>query len=76
MLFTLGSIIVKGARTYILNITTSDLGMMKPDEAYSPINSHGAPLSMHAEMNAIYNLTVGRTPPSRQRVHGMCPLVF
>lgn len=68
MLFSLGSIIVKGGK-----ILSSGYNHQRThyDETYT--RPHGKPVSMHAEMHAIFNITGGRSPPIKQQVQAGSP---
>ncbi|KAK0477039.1 hypothetical protein IW261DRAFT_1635650 [Armillaria novae-zelandiae] len=64
MAFTLGSIIVKGGKV----ISTGYNHQRVHYDELSVDCAFGKPVSMHAEMHAIYNLTGGRSPPFKQQV--------
>jgi deoxycytidylate deaminase len=63
MSFTLGSIIVKGGK-----VISTGFNHQRPrfDDDFS--RTADKPVSMHAEMHAIFNLTGGRAPPTKQHV--------
>ena len=64
MTFTLGSIIVKGGK-----IISTGYNHQRPryDEAFN-YRTAAKPVSMHAEMHAISNLTGGMAPPTKWHV--------
>ncbi|KAF9043768.1 hypothetical protein BDZ89DRAFT_1059217 [Hymenopellis radicata] len=64
MSFTLGSIIVKGGKI----ISTGYNHQRTHYDELTIATAFGRPVSMHAEMHAIFNLTGGRAPPFRQQV--------
>ncbi len=64
MSFTLGSIIVKGGKI----ISTGYNHQRTHYDELTIDTAFGRPVSMHAEMHAIFNLTGGRAPPFRQQV--------
>ncbi|KAK0457064.1 uncharacterized protein EV420DRAFT_1272020 [Desarmillaria tabescens] len=64
MAFTLGSVIVKGGKV----ISTGYNHQRVHYDELSVDSAFGKPVSMHAEMHAIYNLTGGRSPPFKQQV--------
>ncbi|RDB17734.1 hypothetical protein Hypma_001056 [Hypsizygus marmoreus] len=63
MAFTLGSVIVKGGK-----VVSSGYNHQRPryDEAF--FRTADKPVSMHAEMHAIFNTTGGRAPSTKQLV--------
>ncbi|KAG7443219.1 uncharacterized protein BT62DRAFT_953671 [Guyanagaster necrorhizus] len=70
MAFTLGSVIVKGGKV----ISTGYNHQRVHYDELSVDSAFGKPVSMHAEMHAIYNLTGGRSPPFKQQVQPYpCP---
>ncbi|KAG5651909.1 hypothetical protein H0H81_006960 [Sphagnurus paluster] len=62
MVFTLGSIIVKGGK-----VVSSGFNHQRPhyDESFSR-SAADRPVSMHAEMHAIFSVSGGQVPPSKQ----------
>ncbi|KAK0200738.1 hypothetical protein DFS33DRAFT_1445071 [Desarmillaria ectypa] len=64
MAFTLGSIIVKGGKVISMGYNHQRVHY----DELSVDSAFGKPVSMHAEMHAIYNLTGGRSPPFKQQV--------
>lgn len=62
MLYHLGALIVKGGK-----VISTGHNHQRPHFDDSNISMKG-PLSMHAEMHAIYNLSGGRVPPFKQQV--------
>lgn len=63
MLFTLGSVIVKGGK-----VISSGFNHQRPryDEAFP--RTADKPVSMHAEMHAIFNVSGGKAPSFKQQV--------
>ncbi|KAF9043766.1 hypothetical protein BDZ89DRAFT_1089924 [Hymenopellis radicata] len=64
MSFTLGSIIIKGGKI----ISTRYNHQRTHYDEFTIATAFGRPVSMHAEMHAIFNLTDGRAPPFKQQV--------
>ena len=71
MSFTLGSIIVKGGK-----VISTGFNHQRPrfDDVFGRTTDR--PVSMHAEMHAIFNLTGCRAPPTKQHVQGNKETVF
>lgn len=64
MAFTLGSVVVKGGKI----LSTGYNHQRTHYDELTISSAYGKPVSMHAEMHAIYTLTRGRAPPFRQQV--------
>lgn len=65
MSFTLGSVIVKGGK-----VVSTGFNHQRPryDEVFEASNAADKPVSMHAEMHAIFNATGGKAPPAKWQV--------
>jgi hypothetical protein len=67
MAFTLGSVVVKGQK-----IIGTGFNHQRPryDEPFDVCKSADKPVSMHAEMHAIFNVTGGKAPSTKRQVKG------
>jgi deoxycytidylate deaminase len=63
MTFTLGSIIVKGGK-----VISTGYNHQRPHYDDANVKTCRKPVSMHAEMHAIFNVTGGKSPSLKQQV--------